>query len=116
MPHVPASDQIVRFAPRASRPRCLYLHPRNFLLALYVLTGVLSCYCQEGSLTSYLLNTTRYSNKFRPVLDDNHTVDVKHSLILHRIVKVVSKAHIASSLSCISYRTFDYSEWPIGGF
>lgn len=72
------------------------LHPRNFLLALYVLTGVLTCYCQEGSLTSYLLNTTRYSNKFRPVLDDNYTVEVKHSLILHRIVKVVSKAHAHS--------------------
>ncbi|XP_078348085.1 neuronal acetylcholine receptor subunit alpha-9-like isoform X2 [Oculina patagonica] len=56
-----------------------------------VIQGVLSCYCQEGSLTSYLLNTTRYSNKFRPVLDDNHTVEVKHSLILHRIVKVDEK-------------------------
>ena len=68
----------------------------SFNLPFVCFTGVLSCYCQEGNLTRYLLNTTRYSNKFRPVLDDNDTVEVKHSLILHRIVKVVSKARTAS--------------------
>lgn len=68
-------------------------------------TGVLCCYCQEGDLTRYLLNTTRYSNKFRPVLDDNDTIEVKHSLILHRIVKVVSKALEVSLSGVISHQS-----------
>ncbi|XP_015768606.1 PREDICTED: uncharacterized protein LOC107347222 [Acropora digitifera] len=46
---------------------------------------------QEGRLTSYLLNTTRYSSQFRPVRSDDHPVNVKHSLILRRIVKLEEK-------------------------
>lgn len=60
-------------------------------LLVIVIQGVLCCYCQEGDLTRYLLNTTRYSNRFRPVLDDDDTIEVKHSLILYRIVKVDEK-------------------------
>ena len=55
-----------------------------------VLIGLTRCSGQEGELTRFLLNTTHYSNKFRPVKDDNTTVNVEHSLILQRIVKVVS--------------------------
>ena len=55
-----------------------------------VLIGLTRCSGQEGELTRFLLNTTHYNNKFRPVKDDNTTVYVEHSLILHRIVKVVS--------------------------
>lgn len=62
----------------------------DFLLVFYVFIGVLCCCSQEGNLTNYLLNTTRYSMRFRPVLHDNHTLKIRHSLILYRIVKVVS--------------------------
>lgn len=67
---------------------------RLFIACLVFLTeGVLCCCSQEGNLTNYLLNTTRYSMRFRPVLHDNHTLKIRHSLILYRIVKVDEKHH-----------------------
>ena len=65
---------------------CIFNNPIFYL----VLIGLTRCSGQEGELTRFLLNTTHYNNKFRPVKDDNSTVNVEHSLILHRIVKVVS--------------------------
>ena len=62
----------------------------NKTIFYLVLIGLTRCSGQEGELTRFLLNTTHYNNKFRPVKDDNTTVNVEHSLILHRIVKVVS--------------------------
>ncbi|RMX61181.1 hypothetical protein pdam_00005625 [Pocillopora damicornis] len=67
---------------------------RLFIACLVFLTeGVLCCCSREGNLTNYLLNTTRYSMRFRPVLHDNHTLKIRHSLILYRIVKVDEKHH-----------------------
>ena len=63
---------------------------RRITTALFLEKGLLGFCSQEGKLTSYLLNTTRYSGKFRPVRSDGHAVNVKHSLILRRIVKLVS--------------------------
>ena len=65
---------------------CIFNNPILYL----VLIGLTRCSGQEGELTRFLLNTTHYNNKFRPVKDDNTTVNVEHSLILQRIVKVVS--------------------------
>ena len=88
------------------------------MLAFYafVLTGLLACCSQEGKLTSYLLNDTRYSSKFRPVDDDNHTVDIKHSLILLRIVKLVSKHEYVFNLKCLSDNVRSRNEREVSGF
>jgi len=70
----------------------MHIHAEIYIAwLLLVIEGLLACCSQEGKLTSYLLNDTRYSSQFRPVDDDNHTVDVKHSLILLRIVKLEEK-------------------------
>lgn len=70
----------------------MYLHEKIYVAWLVLLTEGLLGFCsQEGKLTSYLLNTTRYSGKFRPVRSDGHAVNVKHSLILRRIVKLEEK-------------------------
>lgn len=70
----------------------MYIHANIYITWLMlVVEGLVGCFCQEEKLTTYLLNKTRYINKFRPVKDDNNTVAVTHSLILHRIVKVEEK-------------------------
>lgn len=79
----------------------MYIHANIYTAWLIlILEGLTRCSGQEGELTRFLLNTTHYNNKFRPVKDDNTTVYVEHSLILHRIVKVEEK-HLRIALDVI---------------
>ena len=83
------TDKPQRTAKKSGR-KAGFLGIFNNPIFYLVLIGLTRCSGQEGELTRFLLNTTHYNNKFRPVKDDNTTVNVEHSLILHRIVKVVS--------------------------